>query len=81
MSLDLLKNALSIQEKKISTLGVLLVICTFYTLFCHYNDKEIINLVPIIQGFLAAFVGVNLISYADDYMNYRNKIKDVSNSE
>ena len=77
--MDYIKQLFSIQEKKMSLLGILLIIIIGYTLYSHYINKDIIILVNMVQSFLFAFVGVNGFSVLDEYLSYKNKLNNINN--
>jgi len=78
ITIEYLKNILSIQEKKISTLAILLITITIYTLYSHYIDKNISDLVNIIQAFLFGFVGINGVEILNQYTEYKSKLSDLN---
>jgi len=78
ITIEYLKNILSIQEKNISTLAILLITVTLYTLYSHYINKDISNLVNIIQAFLFSFVGINGVEVLNQYTEYKSKLSDLN---
>lgn len=71
------KELLSIEEKRFSTIACLLIITIFYTLYSHYTNKNITSLISIINGLLIAFGAIGGITIVDNFINLKNKIKEL----
>lgn len=71
------KELLSIEEKRVSLLGILLIIVIGYSLYSHYTEKDISSLVIIIEYLLIAFAGINAFSIIGSVLDYKNKFKEL----
>ena len=64
--MDMLKKLVSLEEKRVSTLMVSMLMTLIFTLVMYYTKNDVSpNLVDILQALITGVVGVSIANVAD----------------
>jgi hypothetical protein len=80
--MDFIKQLLSIEERKISTLLIIFVITVIYSLYTVHLKGDIPQgLLGLVQALTFGVVGMGGINALQNYIQFKNNINDINSNQ